>query len=355
MTTLAKYVAFLTLFFFCARQSAAQTADCLFLIATDGLRWQEIFEGIDSSIVLNKEYTRRADEVFQRFGAATPLDRRAKLLPFIWGEFKDKGQLIGNRKLGSEVNLRNMHGFSYPGYNEMLSGNPDPEINSNDKVYNPHTTFLEVMNNLPEYHGKVAAFGTWDVFPYIINSPRSGVPVNAGAMPASQPNKQEALLNEIQTLLPSHDSHRQDFLTYFLAKEYIKKNKPKVVLISFDETDEFAHQGNYNAYLESVHAFDAFVGDLWAFCQQDSIYAGKTTFLLTTDHGRGDVVKSQWTSHGRIIRDCFQLWMGAIGPRIPAQGELKNTDRVYLEQIASSALYLLGQESQGKVVPSWRR
>lgn len=109
------------------------------------------------------------------------------------------------------------------------------------------------------------------------------------------------------------------------------------------------------AYLESAHAFDAFVGDLWTYCQQDSVYAGKTTFVLTTDHGRGDIVKSQWTSHGRIIRDCYYLWMGAIGPTIPAQGELKNTDRVYLEQITPSALYLLGQESQRKVVPSWRR
>lgn len=355
MSKLPTFIIYLVLGLLSPQISQAQKEPNLFLITTDGLRWQELFQGVDSTLVYSKDFTRRPNEMWERFGATTPQDRREKLFPFLWSIFAGQGQLLGNRKMGSEVQLRNMHGFSYPGYNEMLTGNPDPDINSNDKFYNPHTTFLEKINRDPAFQGKVAAFGTWDVFPFIINSPRSGVPVNAGQMTAVHPNDKEALLNDIQRILPSQGSSRRDFLTYFFAKEYIKKNKPKVVLISFDETDEFAHQGNYDAYIEAAHTFDAFVQDLWNYCQQDSMYVGNTYFLLTTDHGRGDQVKSQWTSHGRIIRDCFELWMGALGPGILPLGEVKNTERVFLYQMAPSALHLLGQKPEGSVVPTWKK
>jgi hypothetical protein len=60
--------------------------------------------------------------------------------------------------------------FSYPGYNEILTGSADDKrITSNDKMDNLNVTFLEHLNKLPEYKGKVMAFTSWDVFPFIIN------------------------------------------------------------------------------------------------------------------------------------------------------------------------------------------
>jgi len=44
----------------------------------------------------------------------------------------------------------------------------DERITSNDKIDNPNTTVLEFINQQPSYKGKVAAFASWDVFPYII-------------------------------------------------------------------------------------------------------------------------------------------------------------------------------------------
>ena len=60
-------------------------------------------------------------------------------------------------------------GFSYPGYNEILSGRADDQrIDSNAKTPNPNQTVLEQFANV---YGKrnVAAFGSWDVFDAIIN------------------------------------------------------------------------------------------------------------------------------------------------------------------------------------------
>src|SRR5699024_12739381 len=102
-------------------------------------------------------------------------------MPLIWATVADIGTSPGNRARGSKVNLTNKMVFSYAGYNEILTGEADDEhINSIDKINNPNITILEQLNNSEAYAGKVAAFGSWDVFPYIINEQRSGVPVNAG-------------------------------------------------------------------------------------------------------------------------------------------------------------------------------
>ncbi|WP_315820165.1 hypothetical protein [Paraflavitalea speifideaquila] len=90
-----------------------------------------------------------------------------------------EGQLYGNRQFDNKVDNANPHWFSYPGYNEIFTGYPDSAVNSNDKILNKHENVLEFINRQKGYTGKVAAFSTWDVFPYILNESRSGVYVNA--------------------------------------------------------------------------------------------------------------------------------------------------------------------------------
>jgi hypothetical protein len=59
--------------------------------------------------------------------------------------------------------------FSYPGYNEILTGKADDQnIFSNDKIPNPNETILEQFAKTYDPL-KVAAFGSWDVFDYIVN------------------------------------------------------------------------------------------------------------------------------------------------------------------------------------------
>ena len=53
----------------------------------------------------------------------------------------------------------------------------------------------------------------------------------------------------------------------------------------------FAHDGRYDHYLEAAHNTDQMIKDLWDYCQNDTVYKGKTTFIITTDHGRGDQPK----------------------------------------------------------------
>jgi Type I phosphodiesterase / nucleotide pyrophosphatase len=324
---------------------AQNKTENVFIIMTDGFRWQEMFGGADSSLIFSKEFTPDSARTAGKFWAKTATERREKLLPFFWNTIAKQGQLYGNRWAGNKVNVLNPYWFSYPGYNEVLSGYPDDKINSNDKKQNENITVLEFLNNQPKLKGKVAAFGTWDVFPYIINENRSGVPVNAGVETVKgNVSEKEALLNDIQSQYPSLASDRLDFVTYHLAKEYVKKNTPNVLFLSFDETDEFAHEAKYREYLFAANNFDKNVSDLWNFCQNHLKYKDKTTFLLVTDHGRGDKNKKQWTSHGQLVPDCYQIWMAAIGPDTPALGEVKTEGQIFQNQVAKTAAKLLGYE-----------
>ena len=49
--------------------------------------------------------------------------------------------------------------FSYPGYNEILTGFGDPAIDSHDKVNNPKVTVLEWLDDKPALQGRPATQG----------------------------------------------------------------------------------------------------------------------------------------------------------------------------------------------------
>ncbi len=73
-------------------------------------------------------------------------------------------------------------------------------------------------------------------------------------------------------------------------------------------------------------------------------YKDKTTLIVTCDHGRGDEVKSEWTSHGQKIKGASELWLAAMGPDTKAMGEVKEPGQLYQRQIATTIAALLGFE-----------
>ncbi|WP_438425667.1 alkaline phosphatase family protein [Aquimarina macrocephali] len=318
------------------------------LITLDGLRWQELYTGADSLLITNKTYVNDTTKLKADFWRSEAKDRREALMPFFWKNIASMGQLHGNRNTGSKVNLTNMMWFSYPGYNEILTGVADDKnINSNKKINNPNKTVLEITNNLPNYKGKVAAFGSWDVFPYIVNEDRSGVPVNAGFEAAKGNNlsQREVFLNQLQDQTPSPWSTvRLDVFTHHYTLEYMKKNHPDLVYIAYGETDDFAHDGDYEAYLKAAHNTDGMIKELWEFTQQDSYYKDNTVFIISTDHGRGTEPLDTWKSHGTKIKNAGQVWIVAFGKGITALGEVKNNEQLYSNQIAATVAAVMGNE-----------
>ncbi|MFD2100487.1 phosphoglyceromutase [Flagellimonas iocasae] len=316
------------------------------LITLDGFRWQELFTGADSLLMTNKSYVQDTEGLKKAFWRDTPKERRETLMPFFWNKVSQMGQLHGNRTLGSKVNLTNTMWFSYPGYNEILTGTADDaRIRSNDKMPNPNTTILELYNNTAEGKGKVAAFGSWDVFPYIINEERSGVPVNAGYEKATGDDltEREKMLNDIQRQAPIiWESVRLDVFTHNYALEEMKKNHPKLLYISYGETDDFAHGGFYDFYLQAANRTDAMIKELWEFTQQDKFYKDQTIFLITTDHGRGTQPLETWKSHGSDINGAGGVWFVTFGKGVKPMGEVGQEEQLYSNQIAPTILKYMG-------------
>ncbi len=320
------------------------------LITFDGLRWQEVFGGADSSF-MNQQKFLKDGELKEKFWRDESSERRKVLLPFFWNTIATQGQLYGNRALGSKVDVTNKQWFSFPGYNEILSGKADDaRINSNDKTYNPNTNVLEFINAQPSFNGKVAAFSSWDVFPYIINDKRSGVFVSTGVKAVDTPNlsEREKMLNDMIMNLPNPlGDVRLDAFTFYYGLEYMKKNKPRVMFFAFDETDDFAHAGEYGQYLNSANYTDHFISELWTYLQSDATYKDKTTLIITTDHGRGTSAES-WKSHGTKVPEADQIWFAVLGPDTPPKGEIKEASHYYQNQIAKTLASFLGLDYKGE-------
>lgn len=321
------------------------------LITLDGFRWQELFTGADPILITNTDYVHDTTSLKDQFWKDSPIERRKALMPFIWTEVVKKGQIHGNRNHGSQVDLTNKMWFSYPGYNEILTGKADDErITSNDKIPNPNKTILELANTDPHYKNKVVAFGSWDVFPCIINGVRSGVPVNAGFDVAEgNLTEKESFLNELQGQIPSPwGSVRLDAFTHHYALEEMKKNHPSLIYIAYGETDDFAHDGDYSAYLKSAYNTDGFIREIWDYTQSDPFYENNTLFLITTDHGRGTESLDTWKSHGANVDGAGSVWLIAFGKGVKGSGEIIESEQLYSNQIAPSILQALGVKANDK-------
>jgi len=322
-----------------------QKTERVIVLMLDGLRWQEVFNGADSTL-MNKENgsVKDIDALKKKYWRETPEARRETLMPFFWQVISREGQLHGNKTLGSSVTVTNKLNFSYPGYNETLTGYVDPKVNSNDKIPNQNKTVFEWLNSLPQFNGSVAAFGAWDVFPSIFNVERCGFPVNAGYEPFTllPGNPVIDAMNALKRDMPRRwGGEPYDAITFQTAMEYLKVKKPKVFFLSLGETDEWAHEGEYDRYLDSAQMSDRLFGELWSTVQKMPEYRGKTTLIIATDHGRGGAPRG-WESHGANIGGAEDIWLAVLGPDTPALGEIKSS-KVTQSQIAATIAKALGK------------
>lgn len=342
----------------------------LVIVTIDGLRWQEAFGGADEKLLNNKDFVNDVDALSARFWHPDKQQRKNRLMPFLTNEIGKNGVLIGDRNNQSKMSLTNNQHFSFPGYNEIFTGKVDDNLTSNAKVLNPNVTFLEWLNKQASFKNQIAIFSGWDVFPFIYNRERSGLFINAGfedmssiqSTPKSSQDKHTAtkiqLMNQLQAEIPSPwATVRHDAFTYGFAKLYLQAMQPKVLVINLGETDDFAHNGKYDAYLDSAKQTDDYLRDLWATMQNMPAYKNNTNMIIITDHGRGNDA-SDWQHHAskQAVQNYMttlsrfkdgivgseHIWFAAMGPDIKSQGLLTTTSELTQTQFAATALALLG-------------
>lgn len=309
------------------------------LITLDGARNQEIFGGLDKEVFLSVKKDAERSPVFKKFWAETSRERREKLMPFFWTTLIPAyGSIAGNRELRSEVKTTNKLWFSYPGYSELLTGQAhDDVVNSNEFGQNPYPSVLNfIQSKLKLDANRVAAFGSWDAFERIASNKPGAFLINAGYKPYDSNDTEISLLSRIQTkTLSPWNGVRFDFYTTRFALAHMKRHHPRAVYIALDETDDWAHNRNYERVLDALKQTDDFLRELWQFLQSDPVYAGKTSLIITTDHGRGSTAKD-WSDHGEDVPEAQHIWMAFVSPDVNARGEWQNSDTIYQNQAAAT-------------------
>jgi len=336
-----------------AMGQALGTAENVVLITLDGLRPEEMFTGADERLMIEELGVKEPAALKEKFWRESAEERREVLLPFLWGKvLAGEAWLAGDPQHESSVRVTNGMYFSYPGYNELLTGFADPAVDSNAKKYNENTTVLEWLNRKPDYQGRVAAYCSWDVFPFIINDRRSKIPVNAGwsKLTVGDAARLEGLNFVAENLFREWDGVRYDAFTTSGAIEELRTNRPRVLFVSLGETDDWAHAGRYDRYLITAQQNDYFIKKLWEETQQMEQYRDKTTFIIACDHGRGDG-REGWKSHGASLPGSENIWLIAFGTGIKRSG-LDQGGEYQQAQVAATVAAAIGldfAESDGKI------
>jgi hypothetical protein len=307
------------------------------LVTADGLRWQEVFRGIDPILAREKSAgMEKADDRRKKYARSTDREQREALMPFFWTKLAPRAAVF------SDVKITNRFRVSYPGYSEILTGHSsDDAIHGNDPIRNPNETVLEFLKReLKLPREQVALFASWETFRQIGEHTEGSITLNAGYQAlenARTPRLQQ--LSDLQFhVLSPWDEARHDYITGAMALDYMRAVKPRVLYVAFDETDDWAHDHRYDRVLDSIAEFDGFLQRLWNSIESIKEYRGRTTLIVTSDHGRGSTI-ADWSDHGRSVDGADKIWLAVTGPDTLAS---ESAERVEQRDIAPTIIRLMG-------------
>ena len=133
--------------------------------------------------------------------------------------------------------------------------------------------------------------------------------------------------------------YRKDSLTFNILLDVLSTHHPKLALINFQEPDISAHGGSWANYIKGIEDTDEYAYQLWEFIEKDSYYSGKTTLIVTDDHGRHLDGQGGFTSHGDGCDGCRHINLLACGPDFK-KGVITNAPREQIDIPATIARML---------------
>ena len=328
-------------------ESVKAPAHYVILVTLDGVRVQEIFGGLDETIAVHDEQKVYSDMAAMRarFGADTPEARREALLPFFWKTLAPQGMVLGNPAYGNHVRVQNRVQWSTPGYTEMLTGRPRPEVTDNEHRRYGYTTALEhARAALGLAYQQVAQIGSSETYTLAAAS-RDDAFLMVGAYDSVPAPWGTPKIDELAALrrqvLGLWEEGSNDTLTFRMAQAYVVKNRPRVLWLALVNSDDWAHSDRYDRYLAHLHLADQLIGELWQTVQSLDEYRDRTTLIITTDHGRG-LQGGDWAEHDITIPGSDAVWLAVIGPDTPDLGEVREPGTLYQGQVAGTLLQFLG-------------
>lgn len=302
------------------------------LIAIDGVRWQDIFQGADANLL-------SASGV----GHAEAPKTAEQLAPNIHALAR-RGVAIGGAT-GEPFSASGPNFVSLPGYAELLQGRP-ARCFENDCRDTLSFTILDAFSG--EYEPeRVAAFSSWTNIERVAASPSSTALVSAGRTGGwtrdallTSDSKVGALVKRAQESPVDvlGGDYRSDAHTADIALQYLESSKPRFMFVSLGDTDEHAHHGRYTNYLEALGRADAFVGDVVRITRAWEAEGVQTLVVVTTDHGRAD----DFEHHGRDYAESARTWLVAAGGPLPSRGYVPLREPRFLRDVAPTIAAIAG-------------
>lgn len=146
---------------------------------------------------------------------------------------------------------------------------------------------------------------------------------------------------------PSIDAlDRPDLYTYLRVLEVMDTHQPNLIFVNLSGPDKYGHGGNWNGYLSAIEETDSMVNELVRRIEIHPHYKGKTTLIMSNDHGRHiDGIRDGFVNHGDHCIGCTHINFFAFGPdfksNVIVQKERELTD------IAPTVMRLMGLNMTG--------
>ncbi len=135
------------------------------------------------------------------------------------------------------------------------------------------------------------------------------------------------------------DAEVADEAQYIMDRYY-----PNFLLIYLADVDGAGHSGSWEAYTKAIAGADSIVGVIWEKIKADPIYRGKTTLMVTNDHGRHDDQHGGFSGHGDGCPGCRRIMLLAAGPEI-RKDHVSDIPR-RIPDVAVTGAYLMGVDPE---------
>jgi hypothetical protein len=320
---------------------ATASASGVVLVVLDGVRWQEVFNGVDPEIARRQGMARE-----EWVDAET-------LMPTLHRVLIAHGVAVGAPGEGPEMRASGPNYVSLPGYTEILTGRPSVHCSDNSCPGGRDATLPDELargGGAKSIDAEVdaAVIASWESLDRAASAGGTGVVVSAGRHHGRRLEilradaAEQKLLDEgaHATCAPGEADFRPDHFTIDVALRLLETRAPRFLFIGLGEPDEYAHQDNYRGYLDSLRAADRSLSRLVATLRGMGERGDKTTIFVTTDHGRS----SSFRDHGGFAPESGRVWMVASGAGIGDKGLVRSEFPHRLADIAPTMRVLLGME-----------
>jgi hypothetical protein len=273
------------------------------IVAVDGVRWQEVFVGTDTSL------------------SSSPPMPAAAIFKNLHAFASERGAFVGAPGHGV-ISASGPNYVSLPGYTELLGGRASRCMDNGCT----RTTLPSILDEARAAGAKVAAFASWEKLDLATTA-------TPGAFVSSCGRQGDAAIDP----WPGHGDYRPDRITAEVALAHYEAAQPDVFFLGLGDPDEYAHRGDYPGYLAALRHADETVGRLVSLLDRLGERGRSTHVIVTADHGRA----SDFMNHG-AMPEAARVWMVAAGPRFAARGKVTSREPRHLADIAPTLRVVLG-------------